>query len=488
MLEYILNTTAIWLIGLLMFDLFLRRETFHNYNRVYLLAVLISGVLIPFWSWDSNDVVYSSGITQPLLNSTATLKEGITSTGSKTIIPWSSVLWIVYLSGVGITTGRVIYEAIQIIGLLRDGTKKTITGKKIVSINKAISPFSLFGHIFIYNADSYEVHELKMILAHEEKHVRLLHTIDLIVMRTVQIVFWFHPLVYLIENRLRMVHEYQADNSSRVDAKTYGKFLVEQSVLGAAPTLSHSFIRSPLKKRIMMLTRKTSRIAKSKQFFILPFAFITMVCCTQTAFSDDGPQKDGNKVTYRGNVIEFSEQPPNDTTWVEDPVSGELSMAIVHSQPMPLKLNDEKIYNDGELSFQNNNGVYTDNSSLNAEDIKRHLLKGLEKELKALGDGKYSFAITNIVVDKKGNVVYFEYDPISTIYKGMFTRGPGKSVTKVPVPKIDEDVAKAIEQKISHLMNNLPKQTPAQYKGKNVHSIGVWYHEKFAIIDGRIET
>jgi hypothetical protein len=43
MLQYLLNATAIWLISLVLFDLFLRRESYHGYNRFYLLFTTLVG-------------------------------------------------------------------------------------------------------------------------------------------------------------------------------------------------------------------------------------------------------------------------------------------------------------------------------------------------------------------------------------------------------------------------------------------------------------
>src|SRR5689334_22992080 len=50
MIQYLLNITIIWLLSLLCFDLFLKRETWHEYNRSYLLFTLLAGIFIPLYS------------------------------------------------------------------------------------------------------------------------------------------------------------------------------------------------------------------------------------------------------------------------------------------------------------------------------------------------------------------------------------------------------------------------------------------------------
>lgn len=65
MLQYIINSSAIWLTGLIAFDIFLRKEAHHGFNRFYLLLILTAGMLIPLWSWDSDSIVYTTAVSQP---------------------------------------------------------------------------------------------------------------------------------------------------------------------------------------------------------------------------------------------------------------------------------------------------------------------------------------------------------------------------------------------------------------------------------------
>lgn len=481
MLEYILNVSTIWVLGLLMFDIFLRRETFHTYNRAYLISVLLSGIFIPLWSWDSNAVIYSSGITEPLAKQATDIKAGITTASTSILLSWTDWLWLIYIGGAAIALGKIIFEAIQVTRLINNGHKKTINGKRIISLRKAISPFSLFGYIFIYNADNYENHELKMILAHEEKHGQQYHTIDLIIIKIAQIVFWFHPLVYMIEYRLRMVHEYQADDIGKKDSKTYGKFLVEQSVLRAAPALSHSFIRSPLKKRIMMLTKKTSKAAKSKQLFIIPFVFIAMICCTQTAFSDDGPQREGNKVTYRGNVIEFATEGTADTLWVEDPVTGDLAMAVSHRDPMPIKLNGVRIYNEFDFTpgaWDQSKGTPA-NSNLSIHILKVYLLSSMNKLIKQLDDGRYFFRLSHVVLNKEGKIIYYNLSKLQCV-----TTQDERAV------EVNEKLSEKFADAVKTIIENSPKYQPARYDGKHVPCLvkGGEGTLSFSVKDGKLSS
>ena len=48
MLYYILQTIAFQLFFLLIYDVFLKKETFFNWNRAYLLITALGSLLLPF--------------------------------------------------------------------------------------------------------------------------------------------------------------------------------------------------------------------------------------------------------------------------------------------------------------------------------------------------------------------------------------------------------------------------------------------------------
>ena len=250
MLQHLLNTTAIWLLSLLIFDLFLRREKYHGYNRTYLLATFLLGLVLPFWQWSNDAMIKATGLTTPVTE-TAVLKETILQQSTGMAVDW---LMIAYIAGVIVSGLLLTREAFAIRRLYRRGTISKDGVWTIVQTGMAHTPFSAFRYVFISSKENYSEEELRMILTHEELHGHALHFVDLALMQLAKVFLWFHPLVYLYHSRLMMVHEYQADAAVEKKPEDYGHFLVEQSILGPAPAISHSFNRSPIKKRILMLT------------------------------------------------------------------------------------------------------------------------------------------------------------------------------------------------------------------------------------------
>lgn len=440
MLQYIINSTAVWLTGLIVFDLFLRKEAMHGYNRLYLLIVLLAGTLVPLWSWGYDSVIYSSATGGPIAEQTAAMREAIIAGSEQELIGWEQWLRIIYLSGVAICSLLLLKDLIVILKMYQNGDKSKDGTWTIIETGKSMSPFSAFRMVFISSKEDYTYEELAMVLAHEEQHGHLLHFIDVLIIRLFQILFWFNPLIYMLEKRLLLVHEYQADKAVENNPSEYGRFLVEQSVLNAAPVLAHSFIRSPLKKRILMLTRKTTTLARGKQLLIAPVLLLSLLCFTKNAFSGEEPQKDGNKITYKGNVFETQAFPP-DTMQVMDPATGEIQ-TIITRRDVPdfiKKMNGEDIYytshQDATLEMRN-----TENK------IKMEIGVALSSYAKKLGKGNYVYDLENVVVDKNGKIVYYELDGIEPYMNRYGQNADETTISDDIKAEIDKVIVKTLEK------------------------------------------
>ncbi len=455
MLQYLLNMTAIWLLSLLVFDLFMRKESFHSYNRFYLITTLLAGMLLPLWSLQESDIVYITKVSEPAIENVSAVKKAIVqSPVAETTTDYSKLFYYVYAIGVAIGMALLLKEVLTIVQLYRRGDKTKDGVWTIIETEKSHSPFSAFRYVFISNKQDYTTDELRMILSHEEQHGHALHFLDLTLFQLVKIICWFNPLVYIYHNRLLIVHEYQADAAVDKAPAVYGKFLIEQALLSPAPTLSHSFNRSPIKNRIMMLTRKSSALAQSKRIIAAPLLLVCMLCFTKNAFSDDKRKVDGNKVTYKGNIITMQTF-PEDTTIVEDPTTGKETIVIKRMNHRPRLMNGEKIQYDYEKDV---NGAFSPIPDINtigtlsAASIIQTVVNAIKDELTQLPDDQYNLGIDNVVLNKKGEIAYYDFVGFHAYL----------STTKIP-----EDLKKYIDKKIVETMDKLSAK-PATLKGKPI--------------------
>ena len=178
----------------------------------------------------------------------------------------------VYLIGFLASLAIFFVQLFRLIREIRGGLHtKDELGNTIVIHGGDFAPFS-FLHYIIISASDYE-HLRRPILAHEQAHIRLGHTYDLLLLEAVKAVQWFNPFVYLLGRDLKAVHEYEADNavlSYGIDAKTYQLLLVTKAVGSRLQTVCNNLSHHSLKKRInMMHTHKSNRWLMGKAL-ILP--------------------------------------------------------------------------------------------------------------------------------------------------------------------------------------------------------------------------
>ena len=461
MAQYLLNVTAIWLLSLLIFDLLLKKESYHSYNRLYLVTTLLCGIFLPLIHWQDPTVIYGQNNTvQKVVETKARIADNASI--SHIHISWQHALLYLYITGAALSLLFFIAELVKLITLYKKGRKSTEGAWTIIETAGDHAPFSIFNFTFVASKAQYTPEQWNIVLTHEQLHSMAFHFVDLLLIQIVRIFFWFHPLVYIYQRRLLMLHEYQADRVSAVQPRLYGQFLVEQAMLSKAPAVSHSFSFSPVRSRIGMLSKKSSAIAKGKLLLAIPLTLVCLLLFTQNSFSAKF-SRDGNIVKYRDNVIELSPQLPADTVTVMDPSTGKQQMLVTSLSPHPIKLNGKKIYTSDDLYAQNKMGSpVTNTSSFTADGLREYLLSRLSGDFSKLEDGYYMLSVDNVVVNENGSIVYYEYGSL---------RGTSNSYPPKPHAEVDKATSEAIGRRVDELLNEAPKHEPAYYKGDAVPSL-----------------
>lgn len=445
MIQYLLNVTAIWMLSLTVFDVFLRRETFHGNNRYYLLSTFLMGIVLPFFTLQQQATLPNGTTSQPIMQAAAIKGDIIrTVTPSTPSFNLELILWFCYGTGALIMLCLLLREVFVLARLYKQGVKTKEHGWIIIETGKNTSPFSIFGYLFVGTRQQYSTDEWNTILRHEWQHKEQWHFIDLVIMQLSKVIFWFHPFVYIYYNRLSLVHEFQADHVAADKANEYGQFLVEQSMLQTAPSITHSLNRSPIKNRMYMLTHKSAVMAKAKFVLVLPLVIVSFTCFTKNAFSDDKMILRGNKLTYRGNTFVMW-APPHDTVLVEDPVTGKQNMVVTSMDSMPVKMNGTSIYKTDDLTADE---MATFNRTTQKE-IEDMVLSKIKGDLENLDDATYRI-FTSVVIDTKGKIVFTK----NTSIDGY---GYAKKETEA-----NKNTRALIVQKINNALNAAGPLTPGK--------------------------
>jgi beta-lactamase regulating signal transducer with metallopeptidase domain len=490
MIQYLINLTAIWLLSLVIYELLLGKESFHRYNRIYLLLTLLLGALLPLWQQKTEVKIFHTPAIERYREFTNASQDAVGQAMNTAYTANVNWVLIIYLAGVCIAVIAVLVDVFKLFGYYRNGKRTTLGIATIVETGKEHAPFSILNKVFVSGRDNYSDLEWNMLLEHELRHYKLLHMADLLLIQIMKIVFWFHPLVYVYYQRLMMVHEYQADSEYNTNAQVYGKFLIEQSLLHNAPQITHSFNRSPIKNRIIMLTKKSKKASMLKLLVVAPLVAGCLLCFTKTGYSYKRDGKNGNNViTFRGNTFEFGfdndgmkKQNPKmikssttddgmvqKKTVILNKSDNSGKQALIKSSTgetmdvfiaaAPLKMNGNKIYsNDPGVTPAKYTGTGT---------LSMLVFKNAEEYLSQLNDGKYWVRMSYTVIDEKGKIVYYEN-------KGIIASNDKTVLDAALEQKIDESFSKT--------MDEAPAFKPATYQGKTVPSYIPWGFEGTIVV------
>lgn len=272
MIHYLLQTLVFQLIFLLVYDVFLKKETFYSLNRIYLLVTPLLSLLIPFIQFDFiRESVQKSDVIK--------LQEvvvGVTNKIAETDVYYFTLLNIIEIGGL-IALGWFVYKLIKIYQLIRHHKQQKKTGYIEVLLTENEAAFSFFRYIFI--GENITESNKEHIIRHELVHIRQKHSFDLIFFECMRILFWFNPLVYVFQQKISELHEFIADEETAKDNRTQQyEFLLQQVFRTEKFSFVNQFFKQSLiKKRIAMLNKKHSAGVKRVKFALLVPTIFTML-------------------------------------------------------------------------------------------------------------------------------------------------------------------------------------------------------------------
>ena len=290
MMLYILKSALLLALLYGSFALLLSRETFHRFNRMALLGVLVVSMILPaihlslqkpsYLSYEEVAVPHIEMIAEPTQNVEQNIQAPqptLTETEETAQVPtfridMMQVAKSLYFFGLLASLFIFFLQLFRLLGEIRGGLRtKDEFGNTVIIRGGDFAPYS-FLHYIIISASDYE-HLRRPILAHEQAHIRLGHTFDLLLLEVVKAVQWFNPFVYLLGRDLKAVHEYEADDAVLnfgIDAKTYQLLLVTKAVGGRLQTVCNNLSHHSLKKRIKMMHKHNSNRWLMSKGLILP--------------------------------------------------------------------------------------------------------------------------------------------------------------------------------------------------------------------------
>lgn len=280
MIEFLLKSTISLAIFLGFYHLILEREKIHQFNRFYLLFSIAISFIIPFLTFEIIKIIHVVQNIEPLNNV-------ITSSS----IPENEIQKNNLLKEVNINFIFVIlcglYGIISFILIVRFGKNiwKLISKSKsnsivkyknanLVLVDEETLPHTFLNSIFI-NFEDYNNRNIEEELySHELVHVNQKHTLDVLFIEFLKVIFWFNPLFIFYKKAIQLNHEFLADAEivkTYNNVPFYQNLLLQKSSGNQTIYLASNLNYLVTKKRLIMMTKSTSKkIALLKKVAIIP--------------------------------------------------------------------------------------------------------------------------------------------------------------------------------------------------------------------------
>ena len=284
---YLLIVNISLIISFVLYTLIFRKLTFFQWNRFYLIGMMIFSVLAPVGIFIELPKTEIIGNSIPMVDLSGYLSIAISNPKEQTVY-LVDILTYVYWTGVAITCVLLLFRLIQLL--------------RALGHEHDYLSFSFFNKIIIGGS----IIDRGSIESHERVHVEQGHTYDLLLMELLKIFNWFNPILYFFQKELKFQHECIADDICSTDKVAYAEMLVAHALQVDNLPLTHEFSNhSFLKKRIMMLFKNKST-GRHKLLYVSILPMLLVVAGSTLVFNTSRAKGIVSEVESSINQVEIS--------------------------------------------------------------------------------------------------------------------------------------------------------------------------------------
>ena len=318
-LDYLLKANLYGLLFVSCYWLFLRRHTFFNLNRFYLLTAAILSLVLPLASLPAQTVEIVPadwpvpvGVISLPVATIATAKAQISQANAAP--DWEAIALFAYGLIAVVLVLRLAVRVSRLCRLIQRSKQQVYADYVLVEAPKAAGSyintptFSFFRYLVISPADTHN----ELIIRHELVHIRQYHSVDVLGLALLRTLFWACPALWLIDRLLRQVHEFLADKEASQPTE-YAQFLLEYAFGLQPDTLTNGFFNpSLLRQRIQMLYQTaTPRWALGKYTLVLPLLLSLLAMTTaRKEITALVHQTAENTITVSGQITSAATRKP----------------------------------------------------------------------------------------------------------------------------------------------------------------------------------
>jgi TonB family protein len=275
-IHYLLQVNLYLLLFYGFYRFVLRNETFHHLNRTYLVGSATMAFFIPVlqsdWLKYSAVTIQVSEQLYSYYNPQTIILRAVRP--QEPMFTWGHLCAILYIIGIIFFLGKLAFQVAHL--------QRFLSRRR--SAKQEAFAFFNFWRV------STDLAHRDTIIAHEQVHVKQLHSADVLLFELIAIFNWFNPIVYAYKQSIKNTHEFLADQvASRHhgDLAGYAMLLFSQQFGVSKVELTHQFFdKITLKRRIAMLSKpKSTPKALIKYGFVAPL-FGAMLIISSSAISE----------------------------------------------------------------------------------------------------------------------------------------------------------------------------------------------------------
>jgi TonB family protein len=295
---------------LIIYDFFLKRETFFQWNRVYLIGSYAFSLILPWIkieAFKTDAPTIFNGYAEFLWNLDQSAMLLASESAKAFNFSWQETL---LFSGATLAT---IWFGIKIWCLLqlrKEGSVHYFKNFTRILVPESSIAFSFFKSIFL--GEKVPEREYDSIISHELVHIRQWHSLDLLFFELMRIANWFNPLVYVYQNRIAELHEFIADAQvPKTEREAHYELLLSQAFQTQNISFVNQFFKSSLiKKRIVMLKKsKSKKVWQLKYLVLVPLVLgmLFYTSCNQNETEDSEKVIEATELKESTETVSFGE-------------------------------------------------------------------------------------------------------------------------------------------------------------------------------------
>jgi hypothetical protein len=283
---YVLESTVCMLLFLMVYRFLIANLTHFSWMRIYLLVSVTLSLILPLLiipvQWSSsilpNNLFNNSNFipgNQPdrYFGGQSLFDDFGTNRGKNIQQGIIILLTAIYIIGLLYKAYNFYMNLRSIKNCIKQNPKVREGRFWLVDLIEKVPPFSFFNYIFISNSyQRLSKEDLQRIKDHEKVHSQQLHSLDVLFIEFISIIFWFNPLLIYLKKSIQEIHEYIVDEKiveKGKGKKDYAELLLKLATEVKGFKLSAGFSGSQIKARIVMISRQRSLPGHKLMFIIL---------------------------------------------------------------------------------------------------------------------------------------------------------------------------------------------------------------------------